>query len=98
MIVSPRTYDAKDAVLVSSMPGMLTVTVPELELLAATSSKELVETDALFVKTCGFEVVTVTRTGTLMLTSPPGDTVPRLQITDVPPAAPVQAVLVTVPA
>ena len=75
----------------------LTLTPPELLLLAGLTSSDDVVTDAELVKLCGRLVTVVISTGTVMLTTAPLDIVPRSQENDVPPETPVQAVAVALP-
>ena len=72
-------------------------TDPELLSLPKLTSSELVAIVAVLVKLCGKAATAVTRTGTLTLTEPPLENVPKLQVKDVDPDTPVQVLVVIDP-
>ena len=89
---------AKSRNTVPAMDEALTTTGPELVLLSVICSIDEVLIVALLVKVWPLDDRVTTRTGTVISPTPPELKVPRSQVKDVPPAAPVQVVPVVVPA
>ena len=76
----------------------LTDTLPLLLLLPALMSSDEVATEAVLLKFCGVLLTATICTGTVMSTSPPLLTVPRVQVKATLPALPLHVVDVVVPA
>ena len=76
----------------------MTDTVPVSELLVLTSSKEDVVAEAVLLNTWPDVVIEVTRAGTVTVRFVPRSIVPKSQVKEPAPTAPVQVVLVALPA